>query len=189
MAAKREHWGTVNIPDGVKVSLKENNVLSVKGPLGEVTKDFSKVPVDFFIEDNIVKYRIYLRGKRGYALVNTIKSKLNNLFIGVTKGFTYKMKVFYVHFPMSVEVSGDEVLIKNFVGERGIRRAKILPGVNVKVVKRGSDIELIITGLDKEAVGQTAANIHLACKIKNKDPRVFLDGIYLYYKGVGIESA
>lgn len=189
MAAKKEHWGTIGIPKEVKVDLKENNILVVKGPLGEITKDFSRVPVDFFIENNVIRYRVYLRGRRGYALINTIKSKLNNLFIGVTKGFTYKMKVFYIHFPMSVEVSNNEVLIKNFIGERGVRRAKILPGVNVKVAKKGSDIELIITGLDKEAVGQTAANIYLACKIRNKDPRVFLDGIYLYYKGIGVESA
>jgi len=188
MAAKKEHWGEVGVPEGVTFEVDENNVVRVKGPLGEVVKDFSRVPVEFYPEDGKVRYRIYMRGKRGYALVNTIRSKLNNLFIGVTRGFTYKMKAFFVHFPMSIEVQGDEVIIRNFMGERGVRRAKILPGVNVRVVKKGSDIELILTGLDKEAVGQTAANIHHACRVKRKDPRVFLDGIYLYYKGIGMES-
>lgn len=188
MAAPREHWGSMTIPEGVSVEI-DNNVVKVKGPLGEIIKNFSKLPVEFHIENNEIKYRIYMKGKKGYALINTIKSILNNLFTGVLRGYTYKMKIFYVHFPISVEVSGDEVLIKNFTGERGIRRAKIMPGTNVRIVKRGQDTEIIITGLDKEAVGQTAANIHLACKVKNKDPRVFLDGIYLYYKGVGMEHA
>lgn len=187
MAAKKEHWGSIEIPEDVSVNIDGNKVL-VKGPLGEIVKDFTGVPVNFYIEDRTIKFRIYRKGKKGFALINTIKSRLNNLFVGVQKGYTYKMKVYYVHFPMTVEVSGDEVLIKNFAGERGIRRAKIVPGVNVKVTKKGTDIEVIITGLDKDAVGQTAANIHLACKRKGKDPRVFLDGIYLYYKGVGIED-
>jgi len=189
MAAKKEHWGEIKIPENVTVKIDSNNKIIVEGPLGQICKDFSKVPVEFYLNNGLIKFRIYMRGKRGYALVNTIKSKLNNLFIGVQKGFTYKMKVYHVHFPMSVEVKGDEVIIRNFVGERGVRRAKIMPGVNVRVVKKGPDTEVIITGLDKEAVGQTAANIHQACKIKGKDPRVFLDGIYLYYKGVGIENA
>ncbi len=188
MTAKKEHWGEIQIPEGISVEVSDKKLI-VRGPLGEIYKDFTKVPVNFYVENGLVKFRIYMKGKKGYALVNTIKSKLNNLFIGVQKGFTYKMKVYYVHFPMSVEVKDDEVIIKNFTGERGVRRAKIMPGVSVKVVKKGPDTELIITGLDKEAVGQTAANIHLACRTKNKDPRVFLDGIYLYYKGVGIENA
>jgi large subunit ribosomal protein L6 len=87
---------------------------------------------------------------------------------------------------MSVEVDKDYVIIKNFAGERGVRKAKIMPGAKVEVIKKGSDIDVIVKGIDKDAVGQTAANIYLATKVKNKDPRVFLDGIYVYYKGVGM---
>ncbi len=186
MVAPRVHYGEVEIPEGIEVKLEGERVIIVKGPLGEVRKDFSKVPIKFKIEDNKVKYEIYRKGKKGFALINTIKSRINNMFIGVTKGFTYKMKVFYIHFPMTVEVSDEYVIIKNFAGERGVRKARIMPGVKVEVVKKGSDTDVIVKGIDKDAVGQTAANIYLATKVKNKDPRVFLDGIYVYYKGEGM---
>ena len=134
--AVKEHWGEIPIPEGVNVTVDEN-IVKIKGPLGEITKDFSKIPVEFYVEDNkVIKFKIFLKGKRGFALINTIRSKLNNLFIGVQKGYVYKMKVYHVHFPISIEISGDEVIIKNFIGERGARRAKIMPGVNVKVEKR-----------------------------------------------------
>jgi large subunit ribosomal protein L6 len=188
VVAKKEHWGEIEIPEGIDVKV-DKGIVEVRGSLGTVVKDLSKVPIDIFVEDKKIRFRIYMKGKKGASLINTISSKFRNLFIGVEKGYTYKMKVFYIHFPITVEVSGDEVLIKNFTGERGYRRAKIMPGVNVKVKKRGTESEIILTGMDKDAISQTAANIYLSCKIKRKDPRVFLDGIYLYYKGVGIEDA
>ncbi|HEW93680.1 MAG TPA: 50S ribosomal protein L6 [Thermoprotei archaeon] len=188
MTAKRIHYGEVEIPEGVNVELLNEKTIKVSGPLGTVIKDFGGVPVKFKLEDNRIKYEIYWKGKKGYALINTIAGRIRNVFTGVTKGFVYKMKAYYVHFPMNIRVENDYVIISNFAGERGVRRAKILPGVNVRVIKKGTDIDLIITGIDKDLVGQTAANIYLATKVKNKDPRVFLDGIYLYYKGVGINE-
>ncbi|RLG60547.1 50S ribosomal protein L6 [Candidatus Geothermarchaeota archaeon] len=188
MTAKRIHYGEVEIPEGVNVELLNEKTIKVSGPLGTVIKDFGGVPVKFKLEDNRIKYEIYWKGKKGYALINTIAGRIRNVFTGVTKGFVYKMKAYYVHFPMNIRVENDYVIISNFAGERGVRRAKILPGVNVRVIKKGTDIDLIITGIDKDLVGQTAANIYLATKVKNKDPRVFLDGIYLYYKGVGING-
>ena len=188
MVAEKLHRGEINIPDNIEVKLLDGKILEIKGPLGTVKKSFEGVPVHFKIEDRKIKYDIYWKGKKGAALINTIASRIKNVFIGVTKGYTYKMKAYYVHFPINVHIEGDYVVINNFTGERGSRKAKILPGVNVKVVKKGTDIDLIITGIDKDAVGQTAANIYLATKVKRKDPRVFLDGIYLYYKGVGINA-
>jgi large subunit ribosomal protein L6 len=188
MAAKKIHYGELEIPEGIEVKLINDKVIEIKGPLGTVRKSFEGVPVRFKIEDNKIKYEIYWRGKKGFSLVNTIAGRIKNVFTGVTQGYTYKMKAYYVHFPVNISVEGDYVIINNFTGERGVRKAKILPGVNVKVVKKGTDIDLIITGIDKDAVGQTAANIYLATKVKSKDPRVFLDGIYLYYKGVGIHA-
>jgi len=179
---KKVHEGEVVIPDGIRVSLENPNIVVVTGPLGTVKKDFSKVPIEFEIKDNKIRYKIYMKGRKGYALINTISSIIKNLFTGVTKGFTYKMKIYYRHFPMSVEVQGNKVIIKNFMGERGVRRAKIIGDTKVKV----SGDTVYIYGLSKEDIGLTAANITAACKIKDKDPRVFLDGIYLYSKEEGI---
>ncbi len=186
MASQRIFEDELVIPEGIDVELINEYTIRVSGKLGSVVKSFEGVPVLLSKEDSKVKVVVYQKGKKGYALINTIKNRIRNMFIGVEKGFTYKMRVYYIHFPMQVSVEGDKVVIKNFAGERGNRYAKILPGVKVEVVKSGGDTDIIIKGVDKDAVGQTAANIYHATKIKNKDPRVFLDGIYLYYKGEGM---
>jgi large subunit ribosomal protein L6 len=103
------------------------------------------------------------------------------MLIGVQHGYVYEMKIVYSHFPMSVEIQGDQVLIKNFIGERGVRRARLIGEVEVKT----TEDEVIISGIDIEAVSQSAANIQLATKIRNKDRRVFLDGIYVIRKKKG----
>lgn len=186
VASQKIFVDELEIPENISVDILDEKTIKVTGKLGSITKSFNGVPVMFEKVDSKIKLTIYRKGRRGYALINTIKNRIKNMFIGVEKGYTYKMRVYYIHFPMQVSVEGDKVVIKNFAGERGNRYAKILPGVNVEVVKSGGDTDVIIKGVDKDAVGQTAANIYHATKIKNKDPRVFLDGIYLYYKGEGM---
>jgi large subunit ribosomal protein L6 len=97
---------------------------------------------------------------------------------GVTQGFEYRMKVVYSHFPMQLKVEGKKLLINNFLGEKKARYANILGETKVKT---GADM-VTITGINKEDVGQTAANIEQATKIKRFDPRVFQDGIYIVEK-------
>ena len=108
-------------------------------------------------------------------MIGTTRAHLNNMITGVTDGFTYHMKIVYAHFPMTVKAQGDTVTIDNFIGERHPRSAKIVGDAKVQV--KGD--EVIITGVNKEDVGQTMANLEQATKIKGKDPRVFQDGIYL----------
>ncbi|PKP59023.1 MAG: 50S ribosomal protein L6 [Candidatus Altiarchaeales archaeon HGW-Altiarchaeales-2] len=90
----------------------------------------------------------------------------------------YKLKLVFSHFPVSLESKGSELVIKNFLGEKAPRKAKILDGVDVKV--KGKD--LTVEGVDIEKVSQTAANIERAGKILHKDRRVFQDGIYIVEK-------
>ena len=94
------------------------------------------------------------------------------------------MKIVYAHFPITVKVQGKEILIENFQGERAARKTKIVG--NTKVVPKGEDV--ILTGEVLTDVTQTAANIQLKTKVKGKDHRVFLDGIYIYEKKNGIEK-
>ncbi len=176
----------VQIPEGVTVNVDGKRVV-VEGPLGKVERDFSHLKKIFISkEDSKVRVETFHATKREYAAVRTVASHIENMIIGVTKGFRYKMKIVYAHFPMSLKVQGDKVIIENYLGERGTREAKLLPGVTVKVQKD----DVIIEGIDKEAVGQTAANIHRAAKLTGKrkmsphgregsGPGI-LDGIYLY---------
>jgi len=173
----------VEIPEGVKVNIDGKRV-EVVGEKGRLVRDFSNSPVSINIEDGqVVVYTDDTR-RKAVAMVGTVCAHIRNMIKGVTKGFTYKLKIVYAHFPISVKVEGDKILIENFLGERAPRVAKIVG--NTKVIVKKDDV--ILQGINIEEVGQTAANIEQATKIKNKDPRKFLDGIYVYEKHEGFEE-
>jgi len=168
------------IIDGAEVTV-QGSVVTVKGPKGEVTRDFSHAEVAIRKVGKKILVSVDFPRSRQVALVGTIISHIRNMMLGVTSGVTYKMKVVFAHFPPSVKVDGGTVIIENFYGEKAPRKAKILPGVTVRV--EGDDV--IVEGVDIEKVGQTAANIQRATKLKGKDPRKFHDGIYIYEKRIG----
>ena len=171
---------TVEIPEGVEVEVEGTRV-TVRGPKGELTREFPRVKgVLIRKEDNKVVVEAYFANARKRAMVGTIAAHIKNMITGVTKGYRYKLKIIYSHFPIKIEIKDNEFIINNFLGEKAPRKAKILPGVKVQV--KGSDV--IVEGIDIEAVGQTAANIELATKITEFDRRKFMDGIYIYEKGV-----
>jgi len=112
-------------------------------------------------------------------MAGTIQAHVQNMVRGVTAGFEYRMKVVYSHFPIQIKLSGDRLEINNFLGEKEPRYARIVPGVTVKV---GND-EILLSGIDREKLGITSANIERATKIKYRDPRIFQDGIYRVQRG------
>ena len=173
----------IQIPDDVKVSLK-GNILHVQGPLGHTYKNFKKIPVIIEIDDKKILLKQTGERKKYYAIRNTARSIIQILCAGVVDGFTIKMKVVFSHFPITVKVEGKKVLIENFQGERAPRIC-VIRG-NTKVAVNGDDV--IITGPVLTDVSQTAANVQQKSKVKNKDHRVFLDGIYRYSKSKGIEK-
>jgi large subunit ribosomal protein L6 len=172
----------VEIPDGVEVSIEGDDVqgytLKAKGPKGENSRKLRYRGV--LIEKQDSKIRVYTKEKKTKtkAIVGTFASHVRNLIKGVSDGFEYKLKVVYAHFPVKVRVEGDEVIIENFLGEKYPRRSKIVGRAQVKV--QGNDI--IVTGIDKEECGQTAANLEQTTRIKNLDERIFQDGIYIVEK-------
>jgi large subunit ribosomal protein L6 len=174
---------SVEVPDGVEVQV-EGRIVTVKGEKGTLTRDFSKAPVTIKLDGKTVRVRANWPRKRETALVGTVGSHIQNMILGVTKGFTYKLKIVFSHFPISVKVKENTVLIENFTGERSSRKAKVMG--DVKVLAKGDDV--IVQGINLEDVSQTAANIQNATKIKKKDPRVFLDGIYVYERLEGMET-
>lgn len=171
---------SLKIPNNVSLTL-ENGKIKVKGPKGEVEKDISHMRgIEVRLENGELIVEATFANKRTKSLVYTLLRHVQNMITGVTKGYRYYLKIIFTHFPMSVKVVGNEVQITNLIGEKNIRRAKILPGVKVTV--KGEDI--IVEGIDLEKVAQTAANIERASKISGFDRRVFGDGIYIYKKEV-----
>jgi len=171
---------TVQMPEGVTATLA-GRMLTVKGKLGEAKKNFDKINVNVAVEGNGVKFTPFSAKKKDNVIINTVSSIVNNMVTGVTKGYTYKVKVVYAHFPITVKTKGKQILVENFVGERSPRVADIVG--DCKVTVEGDDV--IVKGVSLEDVGQTAANVELATKIKRKDQRVFLDGLYIYHKEQG----
>ncbi|MGC9517380.1 MAG: 50S ribosomal protein L6 [Methanomicrobiales archaeon] len=163
----------IPVPEDVEVTI--NNEVQVKGPKGELSRKFTSKKVTIKQEDSKVVLETPFPKKKDKAMLGTTKSHITNMIHGVTEGFTYKMKIVYAHFPMTVKAAGDKVTIDNFLGERYPRTAKIVG--NAKVQIKGD--EVLVTGINKEDVGQTMANLEQATKIKGRDPRVFQDGIYL----------
>jgi len=161
----------VEIPEGVTVSV-DRNVVTVKGPKGELSRRLSYPDLEIRKEDLQVVVNSRVDRKRHRAMVGTLAS---HMIVGVTNGFEYRMKVVYSHFPIQLKAASDELIINNFLGERKPRSARVLPGTRVEV---GKD-EVVITGIDKENVGQTMANIEQATRVHGFDVRVFQDGIYL----------
>jgi len=174
---------TVEIPEGVEGML-EGRIVTIKGEKGELVRDFSHAPINIQLDGKTVTVQASWPRKKEAALVGTVRSHIQNMIKGVTKGFTYKLKIVFSHFPITVKIIGKTLTIENFTGERSPRKAKIMG--DSKVTVKGDDI--IVQGINLEDVSQTAANIQNATKIRNKDPRVFLDGIYVYEKQEGIQE-
>ncbi len=176
----------LEIPEGVKVDFSEEHVITVKGPNGTITKDFSHIRgIKFLREKNKLIFSTHFPKGNTLALTNTIYNIIKNLIVGVQTNYKYICKVCYSHFPCTVEVKQNrqEIHVVNFLGERAPRKTKYQDHVDVKV--QGDDVILI--GPDKEALGQTAANLKRACRIRKKDPRVFQDGVYVYKIQLGEE--
>jgi len=171
----------IPIPDGVVVNI-EGHKITVRGSK-TLNRDFTHAAVS--IETDGKTVRIYAKWprKKEASLVGTIESHIKNMITGVTKGFTYKMKIVFSHFPITVKVQDKAVFVENFTGERRARKAKILGDVKVKLEPE----DIIIQGANLEDVSQTAANIERMTRVTNKDPRVFLDGLYVYERNEGMD--
>ena len=172
---------TIQVPDNVNANFQGKKV-SVKGAKGTLTRDFSFAPIDIEAEGKNIRISAKWPRKKEAALVGTIYSHIQNMITGVTKGYSYKLKIVFSHFPISVKLQGKTVLIENFTGERRARSIKIIGAVKVKL----EPDDIIVEGINLEHVSQTAANIEQATRVRNKDPRVFLDGIYVYEKNEGV---
>lgn len=166
----------IPIPDGIDVTLDDQ--VTLKGSKGELSRKFKYPSIKIINEDKKIVLETHFPKKRDKAMLGTIRSHINNMVIGLTDGFTYKMKIVYAHFPMNVKATDDRVTIENFLGERHPRTAKIVGDTKVQI--KGD--EVLVTGINKEEVGQTMANIEQATRIKGRDPRVFQDGIYFVGK-------
>jgi large subunit ribosomal protein L9e len=170
---------TVEIPKNVKISVN-SSVVTVTGPRGKLTKNFRHALLDMKKIKNQIVVQKWFGTKKQLALVRTICTHIQNMIKGVTKGFQYRMRSVYAHFPINVTMHNQEnvVEIRNFLGEKIVRKVPMEPGVSCVNSPTLKD-ELILEGNDIEAVSKSAALIQQSTTVKDKDIRKFLDGIYV----------
>jgi large subunit ribosomal protein L6 len=170
---------SVQIPQGTEIELTSGKLV-VKKNGKTITK---KIPFSNKLsikkEGNEVKIDCKKPTRRESALAGTTEAHVRNAIDGLENEYIYRLEICNVHFPMTVKIEGKKLMIKNFLGEKLDRIANILEEVDAKI--QGNIVEL--KSSNKDAVGQSAANIELATKVRNRDRRVFQDGIYLIEKG------
>ena|SRR3989338_5764898 len=177
---KKIYVAQLSIPQGVEVKV-ENNTIFVKGTKGSLERTFLNPRIVMVVENGVVIFK----NKNGVRFsnsdkmfMNTYKAHVRNMFIGVQEGYKAKLKICSGHFPMTVTVEGNSLVIKNFLGEKVPRKTSFVDGVSVKVQ---GDL-ILVDGLDKEKVGQTAAKIEQNTRITNRDRRIFQDGCFIILK-------
>merc|ERR1711962_1694200 len=174
---------TIDIPSEVSVDIKSRSIV-VKGPRGTLRRAFKHLAVDIKkLGQKKIIVEKWFGIKRELASVRTVCSHIENMFKGVIKGYQYKMRAVYAHFPISCAISeaGTLIEVRNFLGEKFIRRVRMHEGVTVENSKGQKD-ELILQGNSIDAVSQSAALIQQSTTVKNKDIRKFLDGLYVSEK-------
>ncbi|AAG19952.1 MULTISPECIES: 50S ribosomal protein L6 [Halobacterium] len=167
----------IEIPDDVTAEVDHLD-LTVEGPEGSVTRRLWYPDVDVSVEDDAVVVASEVDDAKTDSTVGTFESHVANMFHGVSEGWEYKLEVHYSHFPMQVDVEGEEVVIQNFLGEKAARRTQIRGDTDVVV----DDEEVTLSGPSIEDVGQTAADIEQLTRVTDKDTRVFQDGVYIVEK-------
>lgn len=167
----------IELKPGVTAQL-QGNLLKVKGPKGEVSRVFLHPKITVSVEGSKIVLFAPKSTKREKTMLGSFESHIMNMVQGVQEPYVYKLKICSGHFPMSVSVVGNELVVKNFLGEAVPRKVEIMKGAEVKVVGE----EIVVSSADKEVAGQTAAKIESACKITNRDRRIFQDGCYITQK-------
>jgi len=180
---------TLVIDPTVTVTVAARTV-TVKGPRGTLTRSFKHLHVDMALRGKDPKKQrlvasAYFASREQIASLRTILSHVKNMIVGVTKGYEYKMRLVSAHFPINATpVDDGKILeIRNFLGEKIVRRVQMLDGVKIDRSEKVKD-ELILVGNNLELVSQSAANIKQSCTVKNKDIRKFLDGVYVSERNV-----
>jgi len=167
----------IEVPEGINVEIKKEMIKFVKDG-AEIEKKLFYPAVK---QDSNLIISCEKPTKRDKKLIKSAAAHVKNIVNGLEEKYVYKLQICSVHFPMNVSVQGNEVIIKNFLGEVKDRKAKILPNTEVKIEGEVVSVE----SCDKDAAGQTAANIETATKVKNRDRRIFQDGIFITEKQKG----
>lgn len=149
----------IAIPANTQVEIKDNNVVMVSGPLGQLERKFNK-EISFEKDGNNVIVKRCDDSKQARALHGLSRTLLNNMVEGVTKGFTKKLIVNGVGF--KAQKQGNKLVL-----DLGFSKPKEVLDADGVTTSCPTITEIEVKGIDKEKVGQFAAKIR---DIKRVEP-------------------
>lgn len=155
----------LSIPENVNVNV-ENNVVTVKGPKGELSLELVK-NINVKVEDNTVIVEPLKNDKFTNAMHGTTNANIRNMIIGVSEGYKKSLEIVGVGYKFNVQ--GNKLTVNAGYSHPVVK--EVPAGLTVKGV---SNTEIEIEGIDKVKVGEFAANIR---KVRGPEP----------YKGKGIK--
>lgn len=173
---------SIEIPAGVSCEFADK-ILKCRKDSKEVSRKINIPMVNLKISGSTITFGCEKGNKSQYKIIKSQIAHAKKMFFGLNEDYTYHLESCNVHFPMTLKIEGNTLLINNFLGEKTPRKARIMPGVKVDI--KGAKIT--ITSADKDAAGQTAANFEKATKIKLRDRRIFQDGIFITSKPGGVK--
>ncbi|PIN94815.1 50S ribosomal protein L6 [Candidatus Pacearchaeota archaeon CG10_big_fil_rev_8_21_14_0_10_35_13] len=167
----------IELPEGIEARVEGKEIIMKTGE-AQIKRKIDVVEIK--IEGKNIVISAQRTTKKERKMISTYTAHIRNMIKGLKEKYLYKLKVCNVHFPMTVSVdkAKNELIVKNFLGEKQQRKAKILEGVEVKV----EGAVITVESHDKEKAGQTAANFEKATKVRLRDRRIFQDGIFLTEK-------
>ncbi len=179
---KKQGFGVeIAVPQGVSVELKQEGdfaALVLKKGAVQNKRKFDTKQISIKSEAGKIMLSAPNEGKRNKKVMGTFAAHVKNMISGLESPHVYKLKICAGHFPMQVTLSGSVFTIKNFLGEALPRTLKIKEGAKVKI----SGTEIVVESSDIEIASQAAASIESLSRVRNKDSRIFQDGIYIVEK-------
>ena len=173
---------SIALPEGASASIA-GDVITVSKDGQSLSREFRHHKVEVRAVNGDLEVFVNLPRRSDKALAGTWAAHLRNMVLGIDEGFEYRLKAVFSHFPMSLKVEGKQLTINNLFGEKVPRVAKLPWSPDEVKVQVKNKTDVVVSGANREKVGQTAANIERACRIKKRDRRVFQDGIYIVSKG------
>jgi large subunit ribosomal protein L6 len=167
----------IEIPQGISCTLDNRELVAKKGS-DSLKKKFDLPSIKLEIKNNKVTISSEKGNKIDFKRIMSSIAHVKNMFLGLDNKFVFKLEACNVHFPMTLKLDNGFLVVSNFLGEKIPRRAKILP--NVEVDLKGQKIT--VSSRDIESAGATATNMEKATIVKNRDRRVFQDGIFITEK-------
>ncbi len=178
---KKEIKKILKITEGTQVEI-DLPIIKISGPKGIVEKKF-KITKGIIIEKQgdeiIITHEKATKNEK--KLIGSIVGILNSLIRGVNEEYEYEVMICAAHFPMTVKVEGNKLIIKNFFGENKDREIKIPVGARVSI--QGDIIKILSP--DKELAGLTASTFEGATRLTTRDRRIFQDGLWIVKKQKG----